>query len=249
LMPGGGMEKTFFVQCMRGNPAYGKNDFHDNADGTVTDRATGLMWSKGDSGTGMNWQDALAWVQRKNAEKFLGQGDWRLPSVKELQSIADYTRSPDTSHSPAIDPLFNCTTITNEGGQADFPYYWSATTHAGLLGGGLAACKCSRGWAAPRTRRHWARSRPGTQSSRTARCEPGTDRRGRLPFRGRSWRWRSAQRPQDRRSCHVSTWPRPARRRHPHLQLRPARTRWTGLSRRSRTSRSGVSVERRSNLF
>ena len=100
--------------CVRGNPSYGKNDFHDNGDGTITDRATGLMWSKADSGKGMNWQDALAWVQKKNAEKFLGHDDWRLPSVKELQSIVDYTRSPDTTHSPAIDPLFNCTTITNE---------------------------------------------------------------------------------------------------------------------------------------
>ena len=118
LMPGGGMEKTFFVLCVRGNPSYGKNDFHDNGDGTITDRATGLMWSKADSGQGMNWQDALAWVQKKNAEKFLGHDDWRLPSVKELQSIVDYTRSPDTTHSPAIDPIFNCTTITNEAHQS-----------------------------------------------------------------------------------------------------------------------------------
>jgi len=100
------MEKTFFVLCVRGNPAYGRNDFHDNGDGTVSDRATGLTWSKTDSGRGLNWQDALAWVQKKSGEKFLGHDDWRLPSVKELQSIVDYTRSPDTSQSPAIDPIF-----------------------------------------------------------------------------------------------------------------------------------------------
>ena len=40
--------------------------------GTVTDRAPGLMWSKADSGVGMNWQAALAWVQKNKAEKFLG---------------------------------------------------------------------------------------------------------------------------------------------------------------------------------
>jgi hypothetical protein len=97
-----------------------------------------LIWSKADSGQGMNWQDALAWVQRKNAEKYLGHDDWRLPSVKELQSIVDYTRSPDTTHSPAIDPIFNCTTITNEAHQADYPFCWSATTHAGFHGGGAA---------------------------------------------------------------------------------------------------------------
>jgi hypothetical protein len=152
-IPGGGMEKTFFVQCVRGNPGYGKNDFHDNGDGTITDRATGLMWARGDSGQGMNWQDALAWVQKKNAEKLLSHDDWRLPSVKELQSIVDYTRSPDTTHSPAIEPVFNCTTITNEGGKADYPCCWSATTHAGFQGGGAAmyvAFGRAAGWMSPR---------------------------------------------------------------------------------------------------
>ena len=151
-MPGG-TEKTFFVQCVRGNPAYGRNDFHDNGDGTITDLATGLMWCKADSGTGMNWQDALAWAQKMNAEKHLGYNDWRLPSVKELQSIVDYARSPDTTHSAAIDPLFDCTTITNEARQVDYPFYWSATTHAGLMGGAAAmyvAFGRAAGWMSPR---------------------------------------------------------------------------------------------------
>ena len=96
------------------------------------------MWPKADSAKGMNWQDALAWVQQKNAEKFLGHNDWRLPSVKELQSLVDYSRSPDTSHAPAIDPVLACTQITNEGGKPDWPCYWSATTHSGFLGGAAA---------------------------------------------------------------------------------------------------------------
>ena len=151
-LPGGRPQKRFFVLCVRGNPAYGKNDFHDNGDGTITDRATGLMWPKDDSGQGMNWQEALAWAQRKNVEKFLGHRDWRLPSVKELQSIVDYTRAPDATQSPAIAPVFNYTTITNEIGQVDFPYYWSATTHAGLRGGGAAmyvAFGRAAGWMSP----------------------------------------------------------------------------------------------------
>jgi hypothetical protein len=155
FMPAGRTEKTFFVMCVRGNPAYGRNDFHDNKDGTITDRATGLMWSQSDSSQGMNWQDALAWVQKKNAEKFLGHDDWRLPSVKELQSVVDYSRSPDTTHSPAIDPLFHCTAITNETGKTDFPFYWSATTHAGFRGGEAAmyvAFGRAAGWMSPRGR-------------------------------------------------------------------------------------------------
>jgi hypothetical protein len=153
FLPGGGTEKTFFVLCVRGNPHYGKNDFQDNHDGTITDRATGLMWSQADSGQGLNWQDALAWVQTKNARRFLGHDDWRLPSVKELQSLVDYSRSPDTTHSSAVDPLFTCSVIANEARQTDYPFYWSATTHAGFRGGGAAmyvAFGRAAGWMSPR---------------------------------------------------------------------------------------------------
>ena len=132
-MPDGSVKK-FSVQCVRGNPAYGKNDFVDNGDGTITDKATGLMWAQADSGKGLNWQEALAWVQEMNAQNYLGHNDWRLPDAKELQSIIDYTRSPDTTQSAAIDPLFTCTPITNEAGQPDFPCYWTSTTHLGAGG-------------------------------------------------------------------------------------------------------------------
>ena len=134
-MPGGGTEKTFFVQCVRGNPQYGVNDFHDNANGTITDRATGLMWSQADSGKGLNWEQALAYATN---DKRAGHNDWRLPNAKELQSIVDYTRAPDTTSSPAINPVFNCTAIKNEIGQTDYPFYWTGTTHAGMLGGSAA---------------------------------------------------------------------------------------------------------------
>lgn len=134
----GQQSKTFFVLCVRGNPNYGRNDFHDNSDGTVTDRATGLMWEKGDSGKGMNWQAALAWAAQKNAKNYLGHNDWRLPNAKELQSIVDYSRSPSTTSSAAIDPVFNCTQIRNEVGQADYACYWTGTTHVGGKGGDAA---------------------------------------------------------------------------------------------------------------
>lgn len=123
-----------YVRYVRNNPLYGKNLFQDNSDGTITDRATKLMWSKDDSKKGLNWKDALAWVQKQNAANYLGHNDWRLPNIKELQSIVDYKRSPATTNSPALDShYFNCTTITNEGGQPDYPYFWSGTI---LLDGG-----------------------------------------------------------------------------------------------------------------
>jgi len=138
LMPFGNREKTFFVLCVRGNPKYGQNDFRDNANGTISDRATGLMWTKADSDKGMNWEAGLAWAQAKNAAHFLGHSDWRLPNAKELQSLVDYARCPDATQSPAINPVFTCTTITNEIGQTDYPFFWTSTTHAGLRGGAAA---------------------------------------------------------------------------------------------------------------
>lgn len=129
-----GTEKTFFVSCVRENSAYGVNDFVDNGDATITDNATGLMWAQDDSGSdapdGLNWEEALAYVQAQNDANYLGYSDWRLPNVKELQSIVDYDRSPDTTDSAAIDPLFNSTPITNEAGETDYAFYWSGTTHS-----------------------------------------------------------------------------------------------------------------------
>ena len=152
LMPGRSSEKTFFLICVRGNPSYGKNKFHDNGDGTISDHATGLLWAKTDSGQGMNWEEALAWVQRQNKENYLGRKDWRLPTVKELQSIVDYTRSPATSKSAAIDPLFTCAAVTNEVKELDYPFYWSSTTHQGMRGGDAAmyvAFGRAAGWMSP----------------------------------------------------------------------------------------------------
>ncbi len=138
IMPGGS-EKTFFVQLVRGGTQYGINNFADNGDGTVTDRATGLMWSQEDSGTGLTWESALAWVQARNAESFLGYGDWRLPDAKELHTLVNYANAPDYNGLPAIDTaFFACTAITNENGDADFPYYWTSTTHAAYTSGGTA---------------------------------------------------------------------------------------------------------------
>lgn len=141
-MPGGDRKFRFFILCVRGNPQYGKNDFKDNGDGTISDRATGLTWAKEDSGKPMNWEQALAWVQKANTAKHLGHDDWRLPDVKELQSLVDYSRSPDTSHSPTIDPVFRCSPITDEAGKPDYPFYWSGTTHIGHLGGAAAMYVC-----------------------------------------------------------------------------------------------------------
>lgn len=145
--PGGkirGKEKTYYVIYVRGNKAYGQNHFTAGPQGTVIDKATGLTWMRVDSGAlkagknkdgKMNWREALAWSEGLS---YGGHSDWRLPNAKELQSIVDYTRSPATTGSAALDPLFNPTQIIDEGGKKNFPFYWTSSTHAGVRGGSAA---------------------------------------------------------------------------------------------------------------
>jgi hypothetical protein len=137
-----GNNKTFAVLYVRGNPNYGINQFVDNGNGTISDHATGLVWSQADSGSGMNWADALSYCEGLTAA---GYDDWRLPNTKELQSIVDYSRSPATTNSAAIDPIFNISSITSEAGETDYPFYWSGTTHADSNGRGAFAAYVSFG--------------------------------------------------------------------------------------------------------
>ncbi len=140
-----GHHKGYFALYVRGNPRYGVNDFVNHGDGTVTDRATGLMWMQVDSGRlkagphrdgKLNWQQALAWAEGLT---YAGYDDWRLPNAKELQSIVDYSRAPAVTQSPALDPLFDATTIRAEEGRRDYPFYWTSTTHVSQRVGGGAA--------------------------------------------------------------------------------------------------------------
>ena len=153
--------KTFYVQLVRGGTNGGCNSFANHDDGTVTDQATGLIWSRTDNGSSLLWSNALAWVQERNAANYLGHNDWRLPNVKELQGIVNYSNAPDYNNLPAIDTnYFNCSSITNEAGQPDFAYYWTSTTHGGYstnnTGGGDAnyvAFGRALGW--PTTNPKW----------------------------------------------------------------------------------------------
>lgn len=123
---GGPGRRQWYLRLVRGNGAYGRNDFVDDGDGTVLDRATGLTWSKSDSGHGMDWAAALAYCR---GQSVAGHQDWRLPDAKELQSIVDYQRSPSATDSAALAPIFQITAIRNEGGERDWPYFWTSTSH------------------------------------------------------------------------------------------------------------------------
>lgn len=85
--------------------------------GMVADRKTRLNWMQqaNPSDVAVTWKDALSLIQQTNQKKYLGFSDWRLPNIRELESLVD-----DRRHSPAIQSheLF-----------ADIrPFYWSATT-------------------------------------------------------------------------------------------------------------------------
>ena len=80
------------------NQADSRYTVHD--DGTVTDRRTGLMWKQcaeglsgkecsSGSAESMDWDTAIEWAKRKS---YAGYSDWRLPNVKELNSIVDNSR-------------------------------------------------------------------------------------------------------------------------------------------------------------
>ncbi len=106
-----------------------------NGDGTVTDAATSLMWAQDYSGVGMNLEEALVWADEANAAAYLGYTDWRVPNSKELQSLLDYSRSPSTSGSAAIDSVFNATSNANEAGQPDYATYVAFGRAMGYMNG------------------------------------------------------------------------------------------------------------------
>lgn len=125
--------------------------FTDNEDGTVTDNLTGLMWLKEANHIGENcpgfdndgtaddgavtWEHALNFVGDMNAGTYsnCGHTDWRLPNVKELQSLIHYG---------VYDPAVPNTAGTDKWSEGD-PFsgveshddYWSSTTIASYTGG------------------------------------------------------------------------------------------------------------------
>lgn len=91
--------------------------FTDHGDGTVTDNLTGLMWTKDVQqipGT-MHWQAAL---DACNNLVYAGYDDWRLPSLRELQSLIDYGQKD-----PALPPGHPFEHQVSA-------LYWSSTTYA-----------------------------------------------------------------------------------------------------------------------
>jgi len=131
--------------------------YTDNGDGPITDNNTGLMWEKKSDDDGLHDKDSAyswnpgpawnpgpgsiwEWIAQVNAEGsrgFAGHADWRIPNVRELQSIVNYQISYPA---PMVSAAFNggcvpgCTVLTCSCTVA--PLYWSSTTY--VYGSGLA---------------------------------------------------------------------------------------------------------------
>ncbi len=111
--------------------------FTDNANGTVTDNQTGLIWLQNANCTNtaggiaktneyLNWTDALSWSNGLASgacalSDGTVAGDWRLPNRKELQSLIDRQNSYPAL--PTGHPFNNV--------QA---YYWSSSSYAYVTG-------------------------------------------------------------------------------------------------------------------
>jgi len=101
---------SMYVRCVRGGQ-YPSQSFVDNNNGTVTDNATGLIWQQGEPGY-MAWDSALSYCKGLSLG---GHSDWRLPNIKELESLLYYPAT-ETSFFP----------------NAYAGFYWSSTTYASL---------------------------------------------------------------------------------------------------------------------
>lgn len=119
----------------------------DNGDGTITDLKTSLMWEKlyNDNSVlhdydnfSYLWEGAFKKVDDLNADNFAGHSDWRLPNIRELDSLVVFDLPSYSVNVVAVDPAFGTlcsdSQVTCIEGQVEpcsctkNAAYWSSTT-------------------------------------------------------------------------------------------------------------------------
>lgn len=142
-------DKTLAASSQDENPR-----FVDNGDGTITDRATRLMWMKHDSWLELkhllSWHKGQEFLREKNAARFAGYENWRFPTGSETRELFDSEASNTDREGCEIhlDPIFpkGCghTTWTSEtrGAKSAMGYdyradyeYWLAKENDGFPSG------------------------------------------------------------------------------------------------------------------
>jgi ankyrin repeat protein len=72
------------------------------SDGTVLDTKTNLMWTARDNGNGLSWLGAKSYAGSYHGS---GYSDWQLPTVAELTTLLDKTKSHKSFCPAAVDEL------------------------------------------------------------------------------------------------------------------------------------------------
>ena len=106
-----------FVLVLSVSASSPKARYIDHGNGTATDNSTGLMWTRDTQ----QIPGRLAWHEALNAcdnLSYAGHDNWRLPQVKELQSLIDYGRE-NLPGLPTENPFINVQSW----------YYWSSTAN------------------------------------------------------------------------------------------------------------------------
>jgi arylsulfatase A-like enzyme len=112
----------YHARYVRGAKPTNGHNYLNNGDGTITDLDTGLMWSQV-PGAAVTWEGALTYAENLTLG---GYTDWRLPNIKELQTLTDYALATATS-TTGIKPSINRTLFPAATATA----YWSSTTVKG----------------------------------------------------------------------------------------------------------------------
>ncbi len=122
------------------------SDFSDNVDGAVTHNRTGLMWQRcalmqtWSGGTCIGTAGTFTWAAALLAARdatTAGYNDWRLPNVKELQSIVEekcYTPSVNESIFPNTSPSYFWSASASSGSSNSA---WSVNFYDGYAGSSL----------------------------------------------------------------------------------------------------------------
>lgn len=95
---------------------------------TVTDKRTGLAWTRDANMGQRDWNGVFELVKMLNKKKYAGFNDWRLPSKEEVETLTSYARgSGYNSASDARRPyrLFNKMGFHN----VQNGHYWSSSTN------------------------------------------------------------------------------------------------------------------------
>ena len=119
----------YHARYVRGAKPTNGHNYRNNLDGTVTDLDTGLMWAQV-PGPAVNWQGALVYAENLALAGFT---DWRLPNIKELQSLVDLTLTTATTAAAAVSPVNR---VLFPSATTPATAYWSSTA---LRGGGNSA--------------------------------------------------------------------------------------------------------------